>query len=167
MAPFQMGYSKSELSGSSPVPDGWYKLQLISFSPKIAGKEKDSVSLNAQMEIIQHSEHTGRKIFASLNSKAGWILQDFVHACGLEMEEIQDANAGTEAASYTIPGVFEGSDQYPDDPSKWKYQGPLTNQVLEAEVATTEYMGKKRNEVRQYKCAVPNCAERHSVNLLR
>ena len=158
--PFQMSYSKEELSGTPPIPEGWYKLLVTGFKPKVAGKEKDSVSLNAQCEIVQHSEYTGRKVWPGLNSKAGWILQDFVHACGLEMETLPDGND-------TIPGVFQGSDQFPDDPSKWTYIGPLLHVVLEAELAITEFQGKKRNEVRQYKCAVPGCKERHSSNLLK
>ena len=164
--PFQMGFSKGDLGGSSPVPDGKYILQFIGFRPR-ASKAGDSVSLNAEFEIVQHSEYTGRRIFAGLNNKAGWIYQDFVHACGLEMEEVQDGNQGTEAATYTVPGVFDGSDQFPEDPTKWKYLGPLANKIFEVEVGTTEYQGKKRNELTQYFCTVPNCTERHSTNLLK
>ena len=108
-----------------------------------------------------------RRVFASLNSKAGFIIFDFVHGLGLEMEEIQDENAGTEKASLTIPGVFDGQDAHPDDPTQWKYQGPMLNRTMEAELAETEYQGKKRNEVRQYKCAVTGCTAKHSTNLIK
>jgi len=101
-----------------------------------------------------------------MNSKAGWILNDFVHAMGLRMEEIQDGNQGTEAASYTIPGVFENADKFPDDPSQWKYLGPLVNKTLECELAITEYQGRQRNEIRQFRCAVPDCSDKHSTNLI-
>jgi len=163
---FQMNYSKEEISGKPPVPSGWYTLQVKAFKPKVAGKEKDSIQLNCETAIIGHAEHEGRKIFLGLNSKAPWIITDFVHACGLQMEEIQDGNQGTEAAQFTFPGVFENSDKFPDDPAQWKYLGPLTNKTFQAELGETEFQGRKRNEVRQYKCAVPNCIDKHSTNLL-
>jgi len=163
---FQMNFSKEQISGKPPVPSGPYTLQFKGFKPKTAGKEKDSVSLNAEFAIVGHSEHEGRRVFAGLNSKAAWQIVDFVHACGLTMEEVQDGNQGTEAAQFTIPGVFEGADKHPTDPEQWKYLGPLTNKTFQVELGETEYQGKKRNEVRQYFCAVPGCQEKHSTNLL-
>lgn len=163
---FQMNYSKEELSGKPPVPSGMYTLQLKGFKPK-AAKNGESVSLNAEFSIIGHSEYEGRRVFAGLNSKAPWQLIDFVHSTGLAMEEVQDGNQGTEAASYTIPGIFENADKFPEDPSQWKYLGPLTNKTFQAELGETEYQGKKRNEVNQYICAIPGCAEKHSTKLIR
>lgn len=163
---FQMSYQKEELTGAGPVPAGWYTLQVKGFRPR-ASKDRQSVSLNAEMAIVSPSEYEGRRVFASLNSKAGFILFDFTHACGLPMEEVQDENAGTEKASLTIPGMFDGQDKFPEDPTQWKYIGPLLNRTLEAELAETEYQGKKRNEVRQFKCAVAGCTEKHSTNLIK
>jgi hypothetical protein len=163
---FQMGYTKDELSGAQPVPAGKYTLQLKGFRPK-ASKDGQSVSLNAGLAIVGNAEYDGRRVFAGLNSKAGFILFDFVHAAGLQMDEVQDEFAGTEKAKLTIPGIFDGSDANPDDPSKWSYQGPMLNRTMEAELAETEYEGKKRNEVRQFYCAVPGCTEKHSTNLIK
>ena len=70
------------------------------------------MSLNAELAIINNAEYAGRRIFAGLNSKAGFIIFDFVHACGLPMEEVQDELAGTEKANLTLPGFFEGSDKH-------------------------------------------------------
>jgi hypothetical protein len=163
---FQMSYAKDELKGAAPVSAGWYTVQLKGFRPR-ASKDMQSVSLNAELAIVGNTEYDGRRVFASLNSKAGFIIFDFVHAAGFNMEEIQDEFAGTEKANLTLPGVFEGSDTHPDDPSVWKYQGPLLNATMEVELAETEYQGKKRNEVRQYKCAVAGCTEKHSTNLIK
>lgn len=165
---FSMNFNKEQLSGSKPpLPDGWYTLQLKGFAPKLAGANKDSVSLNPEIVTIgnPNPDLNDRRVFENLNSKAGWIIQDFVHACGLQMEEVQDGNQGTEAASYTLPGVFDGSDKFPEDPAQWKYLGPLTNKTFEAEIFTSEYNGKKSNKIRQYKCAVPGCTQKHSTNL--
>lgn len=170
--PFAMGYSKEDLTGAPPLPAGWYKLQTKAFKPAAAkvkppATTPDSFNMNAQFEVVGHSTLDGRMCFASLNSKAGFIIVNYVHACGLQMEELQDGNQGTEAASFAIPGVWEDSDKYPEDPSKWRYLGPLTNATFEAELAETEYNGKKRNEIRQFKCAVTGCTERHSTNLIK
>jgi hypothetical protein len=171
---FQMSYSKEELTGAPPVPAGMYTLQFKGFKPKAAKikqgeSESSSVNLNPELTIITPTEYESRKIFAGMNSKAGFILIDFVHACGLVMEEVQDENTGTEKASYTIPGIFEGSEQYPTEPEKWKYLGPLTNKTFQAEVAEIPAQDgfKAKNEVRQYICAVPGCQEKHSSNLIR
>jgi hypothetical protein len=163
---FQMSYQKEELTGAPPVPAGWYTLQLKNFRPR-ASKDGQSVSLNAELAVVSPVQYEGRRVFPSLNSKAGFIIFDFVHGLGLEMEEVQDENAGTEKASLTIPGVFDGQDTNPDDPTQWKYQGPLLNRTIEVELAETEYQGKKRNEIRQYKCVVAGCTARHSTNLIK
>lgn len=163
---FSMGFTKEELTGAAPVPPGWYTLQFKQFRPK-KSKDGESLSLNAEFAIVAPAEYENRRVFCGLNTKMAWMWSDFVHSMGLGMEEIQDENAGTEKASYTIPGAWEGQDQFPDDPTQWKYQGPLTNKTLEVELAETEYQGKKRNEIRQFKCAVPECKDKHSTNLIK
>lgn len=169
---FQMGFTKEELSGAPPVPSGWYVLQFKQFKPKVS-KAGDSLSLNAEFSIVSPTEYENRRVFCGLNTKMAFMWPDFVHATGLEMEEIQDENAGTEKASYTIPGIFEGQDKFPEDPSQWKYLGPLTNKTFEAELAEIPAQTvdgktyKPKNEVRQFKCAVAGCTEKHSTNLIK
>ena len=98
-----------------------------------------------------------------------YMWPDFVHATGLEMEVVQDADAGTEKQNLTIPGVFENSDTNPDEPEKWKYQGPLLNKTLEVELAEIPAKDgyKAKNEIRQFKCAIQGCTAKHSTNLIR
>lgn len=169
---FQMNFNKEELSGAPPVPAGWYTVQLKGFKPKVSTKG-DSVSLNAELAIIGNPDYEGRRVFVGMNTKMAFMWQDFVHSFGLPMEEVQNENSGTEKADYTLPGVFEGADQYPDDPSKWKYQGPLTNATAEvelAEIPAQTVEGKQyraKNEVRQFKCAVTGCTDKHSTNLIK
>lgn len=163
---FKMGYNKEDISGKPPVPPGWYTLQVKTFKPKIVGEHKDSINLNAEFAIVGNAEYDGRKVFSGLNTKAGWITNDFVHACGLKLEVVQDENAGTEAETYALPGAWENQDKFPEDPSQWKYLGPLTNKTFEAELAITEFQGRSRNEIRQFRCAVPDCQDKHSTNLI-
>lgn len=175
---YQMNFNKEELAGKPPVSAGWYIVQLKGFKPK-ASKPKPGeaapadpstlgLSLNAELEIINHPEHTGRKIFAGLHTKMAFMWADFVHAAGLPMEEVQDEFAGTEKANYALPGVWEGQDTYPTEPEKWKYLGPLLNKTLEVELAEIPASGnfRAKNEIRQYKCAVAGCTEKHQTNLI-
>lgn len=164
--PFNMNFSKEQLSGKPPVPAGWYQLRLTGFKPKVVGKDGDkSISFNPQIEVINNPEHDGGKVWENLNSKAGWIINDLCHACGQPLVEVQDGNQGTEAASFTMPGVWINSDTSPEEPEKWEYQGPLMNAVFEAETTITEYNGKKSAKIKQYKCSIPGCTMRHSTNL--
>ena len=171
---WQMSFNRDELSGAPPLPAGWYTVQLKNFRPKAAAvkpgqTESESLSLNAELAVINHPEYEGRRIFAGLNTKMAFMWPDFVHATGLKMEVVQDEFAGTEKENYTLPGVFENADTHPNDPSTWKYLGPLLNKTMEVELAeipaTAQFRAK--NEIRQYKCAVPGCTDKHSTNLVR
>lgn len=170
---FKMAFNKEELSGAPPVPAGWYTLQFKGFRPR-KSKDGESVSLNAELAVIAPDEYKERRVFVGMNTKMAFMWQDFVHSTGLHMEEMQNENAGTDKADYTLPGVFEGADTHPEDPSQWKYLGPLTNKTMEVELAeipaTTDANGRMyraKNEVRQFKCAVTGCTEKHITNLIK
>jgi hypothetical protein len=172
--PFQMAFNKEELSGAPPMPASWYTLQLKDFKPKAAKPKppstvSESVSLNAELVVIEPTEYENRRVFCGLNTKMAFMWPDFVHALGMEMEVVQDENAGTEKESKTLPGVFQGMDTDPEDPSKWKYLGPLLNKTMEVELAEIPSKDgfKAKNEIRQFKCAVPGCTEKHSTNLIK
>jgi len=164
---FKMNFNKEDISGKPPVPPGWYTIQLKGFKPKVAGENKDSLTMNPEMTIVGNQEFENRRVFNNLSSKAGWIMLDFHHGFGVPMEVVQDGNEGTEAEQYTMAGTFEKINEFPDDPSQWgKYIGPLTNKTASVELAVTEFQGRQRNEIRQFKCAVPGCQEKHSTNLI-
>jgi len=165
---FQLAFNKTELEGAPPVPNGWYTLQIKNFRPR-AAKDMESVFLNAELAIVGHDLYENRRVFVGLNTKMAWMWPDFVHSTGLPMEVVQDGFEGTERESFTIPGVFEGADTSPENPSQWKYLGPLLNKTLEAELAVIPAKDgfKAKNEVRQFKCTVPGCTMKHSTNLIR
>ena len=176
---FQMNFSKEELSGAPPIPAGKYTLQLKGFKPKASAlkpgeTESSSVNLNPGLAVVGHPDYEGRRIFWGMNSKAAFLWTDFVHATGLQMEVVQNEFTGTEKQQYTIPGVFEGSDDPSKKPEDWKYLGPLTNKTMEVEVAEIPAGPDKggvfrqaKNDIRQFFCAVPNCTEKHSTNMIR
>ena len=164
--PFNMNFSKETLSGPPPLPDGTYTLQFLGFKPAKT-KTGDSINLFPQFGVVGMPEYANRKISTVMNMGGAFAINDMLHSMGMKMEVVQDGNQGTEAENYTIPGVFEGAEQFPEDPSKWKYQGPLTNKTFTAEVCTKEYNGRKNNDIRQYFCSVPGCSEKHSTNLVK
>lgn len=172
---FAMNFSREQIQGKPPVPDGRYTLKLSGFKPAWSRqkpgqseqeyKEKRSLNLNPQLEIIGHPDYEGAKVFENLNMSAPWILNDFLHAFGVPMEEVQDGNQGTEAASYSFPGIFDGSEQHPEEPEKWTYLGPLTNKTADVELFINDFNGRKSNKIRQYFCSIPGCTDKHSTNL--
>lgn len=171
---FKMGMKKEDLTGPPPVPNGLYELQLTGFRPKIA-KSGESLNYNAEFTISGNPLYENRKVFHPLNTSFAVAIRDFVHATGLDMEKIVIPTSADEDQheEFVLPGTFEGAAEHPDDPSKWgKYVGPLTNKIFKAELVTTEYQGKPKNEVRCFFCAFPNCAElypdmKHSQNLIK
>lgn len=134
-----------------------YELSFKGFKPK-KSKNGDSINLNATLEVVNDPQFSGAVVFAGLNTKIDSWIQDFVHAFGLAINE-----------DGSIPGDFEGD---PNDPSTWKYVGPLQGRVLRAEVMPTSFEGRQRNEINRYICAVPQCATKfpdisHSMNMIK
>ena len=100
-------------------------------------------------------------MFENLPLKRDWAVAALVHACGVDLDYSSD---GT---SWKIPGIFPNSDKL-EDPSEWgMYQGPLKNRILEAELYTDDWNGKKSNKIAQYKCSVSGCTIKHPTNLRR
>lgn len=149
---FKMGFSKDELKGQEPVPSGVYTVQFVGFRPKLA-KSKDSINLNAEVKIIGHPDYENRRIFAGLNTKIAAWIQDFVLSFGIEMEDMAGDNP-------RIPGEFDGDRAKfkEDDPTTWKYEGPLTGRTAQWEVGVKEYEGKLSNVPRMFIPAIPDLA---------
>lgn len=154
----KMSVPNESLKAKPPVPDGIYDVRLEGFEPKKSSKG-DSINLNPILKIVNHPEHDGRQIYDNLNSKAGFIHQDFVHAFGEVMEVNGDSSS--------IPGDFQGKE---DDPATWQYVGPLVGKVAKIQVVQTTYNNKPNNKVNMWICAVQDCAVKfpdikHSQNL--
>lgn len=164
----KLGVSKESLE-QKRIAGGIYEVQFVGFQPKKS--KKDTVLLRPEMKIIGNADFNGKQLYDkySLPLNSGWAVQDFVHCFGQELD-----------ADGNIPGEwdFGTADGQPDmngDLSKWKYRGPLTNKVGKVEIIEAEYTdsnGQKKNgiQIKQYLCAVPNCAAknpnvRHQTNI--
>lgn len=155
-----MNFKPESFNQGEPAPEGWYKLLFGGFKQEFT-RAKDGINLQPILTIVQNIEHEGKRVFSGIGTKFTPGIKDFVHSCALQLEAIPGS------VDTKIPGIFKGEAENPDDPSKWEYHGPLMNHILEAEVCIKEYNGKKSNRVKQYKCAVPGCTERHITNLER
>lgn len=143
------------------VPQGLYQLEVMGFQPKAARNAANGYNMNGRFQIINRvgeddPELAAKKVqvFNSLNTSFGVGIQDFVHACGLELEE-----------DGSMPGEFDGPSE-----DKLKYNGPLVGRRFEAEIAISDYNGQQQNTIQSFVCAVPNCSSvnpkiRHSKNL--
>jgi len=140
---FQMKVSNEQIKGKDVIPPGIYDLKLIGFKPA-KSKAGDSISLNPCMEVQNHPEFAGRKVFDTLNSKGAWTWPAFVECFGMRME-------GDGKDSW-IPGDWNGdvAKFKEDDPSTWVYRGPLVGRTGKAEIKVDNYNGKDNNKVEKY-----------------
>jgi hypothetical protein len=166
---FQVGFTRDSLS-FKPAPTGLYDLRVNGFKPKL-NKKLDGINFNVELEIVDNGDPDidGKRIFHPLSTKFNIAIWDFVHSMGLEMEEYTTAEGNT---ALRMPGIWEHMDEFPEDPSQWgAYMGPMTNAILKADVIESSYMGRPKNEVRAFLCALDGCAEKypdvkHSTNLI-
>lgn len=153
--PFKLEYSKEELSGPKPVPPGLYVVQFDNFAPAWS-KDKLSYNLNLNTRIISDNpDWNDKKVRATLNSKIpGWI-QDCIHSFGVEM-----ANQDGDRPSF--PGTFEADPSIfkENDPSTWRYAGPLVGKTAHWELSVRQYQGRDVQEVRRFMCSVNDCTVR-------
>lgn len=167
MAQIRMGFSSDAIKAPEPVNEDLYTVRIEGFKPALSSA-KTSINYNPVLRILSGkntgAEFAGKSVFENLNSGAPWIMNDFVHAAGLPLDKIE------ETGELTMPGGFEGSN--PEDPSTWKYVGPLVGRTLEVYVIKSEYNNKPNNKIKYYVCALPDCNTKypevkHSTNLVK
>lgn len=173
MPPFKMTLSKEQVEGREALPEGIYKVRFIKFSPKLskpkAGEPDNarSINLNAEYEVLDHPEYSGRKVYELANMKSYNIQTELCHGFGVPLEV--DPTDGT----YYIPGTWDSRPDFdPDNPETYEYKGPLTGKVAQVELGIRTYNGRNMNAVRKYFCAVDDCATkfpeiRHVANLIK
>lgn len=143
---------KESLEGKPPLPPDVYSVRLDGFKPK-KSKAGDTVNANPVMKVINHPTLNDRNVFDNLNSAAGWVMKDFCHAFGLQMD------------NGSLPGEFPGTG---DDPASWgEYVGPLKGRTAKIQIVRADNgRGGTKDAIKRYFCAIPNCQERHSESLV-
>lgn len=153
----KMTLSKESLE-KKLVPGGIYTIHMGGFKPSRSKNNPDNVNLNPQLKIVNHKDFTGKPVFVSLPRSEGWMIQDFVHCLGQELDP-----------DGSIPGDWE----FPsDDPATWRYKGPLLGKTGQVELVETTYNGKPQLKVKQFICAVKDCKTKnpnitHSTNMVK
>lgn len=155
----KMGTSTQSLEGSKPLPAGPVDFRVDGFKPK-KSKKGDSINLNPVMKVINNPnvDLNDSRIFFNCNTSAGWIMKDFAHALGMELEVVgEDAN---------LPGEFQEDKADPENVEKYTYVGPLLGRQGRLEIGVRkDDKNKDQSYVKQFYCKVPNCLEKHSTDL--
>ena len=166
MPQVRLGVSPESLKAPEPVEEDLYTFRVEGFKPELTQK-KDKINYNPQIKIVQGEKtggkNTGKPLFESLNSAAGWIQNDFVHSLGLEMEK-QDDGSLAMPGSFDAPTNEQGETNM--DPTTWKYNGPMIGRTGKAYVIKQEYKDKNNqtrvvNKVKYYVCAVADCNKKY------
>lgn len=154
----KMGVNPEQTKAPKPVPAGWYKLRLKGMTCKLSGSKK-GLNYEAYTEVVDNTaDNNGKFVLARLNNgfKQAMVSNDFVHSFGFTLE-----------ADGSFPGDWtlkpENASLPDDDMKKYdgaQYTGPLLGKVGEWELAIDNYGGIDRNEVKQFKCKLQDCATR-------
>lgn len=152
----RLGAPKDSMEGRRLLPPGRYTVQCDGFAQKNS-KKGDSINYNPKLRIINHPTLAGEKLYTSLNQGAGFILVDFSHMLGHQLEQIGD--------DFVFQGGFVPNSADPNDVSKMTYQGPLQGSVGDVLVGQNTYNDKPQNYIKQYFCKIPGCTQKHATEL--
>ena len=155
-----MGVTKQELDDAKNrvTTGGTFTVAFQGFSPK-KSKNGQSVNLNPRLVIVGDPVQNGKEVPYSLNFQAStwFMVKNFLHMFGVKEEVDAQGNEN-------IPGDWQ---QPSDDPTTWKYTGPLMGRTGKLEVVPGTYNNKQVFNVKQMLCALPGCTEKHSDNLIK
>lgn len=148
----KMGVNPEQTKAPKPVPGGWYELRVKGIVVK-ASKSGKGYNYEAYLNVVNNkSEFNDSFVLFRMNNgfKQAMAANDFHHGCGIPLE-----NDGSFAGDWTLKDANK-----PDDFDGAQYSGPLLGKVIEAELITSSYDGVERNEVKQIRCKIQDCANR-------
>jgi len=156
-------FSKEQLSGIKPVNPGIYYVKFETFKPKLSKNPnkqgKYTINYNAWCYITQHPtiEEHKQLVIANLNESIPQFIQDFHHSFGVPLEEVVDPATGELGGK--IPGIFDADPSIykEEDPTTWRYAGPLTDQIATWELDVDTYNGREQQVIRRFICSIPDC----------
>lgn len=151
-----MGVNPEQTKAPKPVPGGWYKLRLKGIVAKLS-KSGKGINYEAYTNVVENkAEYNDSFVAFRMNNgfNQAMAAQDFCHGMGFPLE-----TDGSFPGDWTIKDATKAPDA-PDYFDGAQYSGPLLGKVFEAELVTTVYDGNERNEVKQIRCSLANCATR-------
>ena len=175
-----MKFNKEKLKGFDILPPGITQVRLDGFEPQWT-KAKDSYNLRPILTVINNAnaelnDGKHRVMGEWLNSGAGWVMIEFVHGFGemLTGEEQGVAMENWASPDVGLPGEFLPDQLMPDDPTKFRYVGPLLGKVATVELVQVPAWdrnikgpsaSKLQTAIKKYFCAVPGCLHAHLESL--
>lgn len=151
----RMGVDPEATKAPKPVAGNqWYRLKLkeIKASYGNKGQDKSTVNLKPTFEVTESakSDDNGTKVFFVLAQKFPRAWVDFIHAFGLELTPTGD-----------IPGDWIPDPKDPENVEKMQYKGVLLGRTVDAELIVDSYEGNENNKIKQFRCKIENCAQKH------
>ena len=151
-----MGVNPEQTKAPKPVPGGWYDLRLKALTAKFS-KSGKGYNYEAYTNVVNNkAEFNDSFVLFRMNNgfKQAMAINDFVHGMGFELEP-----DGSFPGDWTVKDATKPVDA-PDYYDGAQYNGPLLGKVFSAELITTVYDGIERNDVKQIRCKVQDCATR-------
>jgi hypothetical protein len=148
----KMGVNPEQLKAPKPVPAGWYDLRLTGLSCK-QSKSKAGYNYVALFKVVNsQAEFNDTTIFYQMNNgySQGEAAQDMAHGLGFAMEADGSFPGDWSLKNANKPEEFDGA----------QYSGVLLGKTANVELAVGSWDGRERNEVKQFKCKIDQCATR-------
>jgi hypothetical protein len=187
MSPVTVSAPAESISQRDNLPNGIYTFEITGWDMKWSkakgpdGKATDaddlnpatrSLNYNPQLKVIEDEqgnfvdEKKFNRVFFNVNSKAGWIVNDLCHGCGIDVQFLEPGNP---KSPFTIPGTIDGDDTQPT--LTWNFVTPLNSARFKAVIERTMSSQKEYANIKSILCTFPNCASiypkmQHSKNLL-
>jgi len=152
----KMGVNPEQTKAPKPVPGGWYDLRLKGLVAKFS-KSGKGYNYEAYLNVVNNkAEYNDSFCLFRMNNgfKQAMMSNDFVHGLGFELE-----TDGSFPGDWTVKDAAKDPNA-PDFYDGAQYSGPLLGKVMSAELITTVYDGIERNDVKQIRCKVADCATR-------
>jgi len=150
----KMGVNPEETKAQKPVPGGWYDLRLKGMVAKLS-KSGKGYNYEAYTNVVNNkSEYNDSFVLFRMNNgfKQAMASNDFCHGLGFALEA-----DGSFPGDWTVKDATKPADA-PDYFDGAQYSGPLLGKVMSAELITSAYDGVERNEVKQIRCKIADCA---------
>lgn len=163
----KMGVNPEQTKAPKPVPGGWYDLRLKGIVAKLS-KSAKGINYEAYLNVVNNkTEYNDSFILLGIYNgfKQAMVANDFCHSLGFPLEKDGsfpgDWTVKDPAKDPNALDFFDGA----------QYNGVLLGKVLSAELVTGLFEGIERNNVKQLKCKIPNCATqfpdiRHLTDLI-
>lgn len=151
----KFGVNPEETKAPKPVPGGWYQLRIKALTYK-KSKSGKGYNYEAYMNVVNNkAELNDSFVLYRMNNgfKQAVAVNELCHAAGFPLENDGAFPGGDNAWKLKDPSK-------PDEVDGAQYTGVLLGKTVEAELVTTSFDNVERNEIKQFRCKIDQCATR-------